>query len=178
MSRASLPKQYIDDLPPELRGHVAENMKERIYSAITLLAVVTTLWTHSAALTTRAAIGSILGSVVALWLATLVATRISYRAVYAREMTLKEYRSTMFASSGLLAPAIAPTGLLLASSLGIVTLHDALGLSILVLLASMLYFSFVAGRKIYERRWQVFLVSSIEMVIGLLIVGLKLVLGK
>lgn len=170
-------KQY-QQPDAEIRDHIAENMKERIYSTITLIALITTLWATVNHHSVKGIIGGIAGTVIALWLATLISSRISYRAVHGREMSGREYRKSTFAASGLLAPAVAPIILVLISLSGLLSLKTALMTSIVLLLLSLLFFSFVASRKIYDKPLQILLVSGLEMSVGLLVVGLKLLLGE
>lgn len=163
-------------LSPEAREIVAENMKERIYASITLLAVIAAHWQTSHSV--RATIVAIGGSVVALWLATLVASRMSYRAVHAKSIGTREYRRIVFTSSGLLAPAIAPILLVLGSLTELYTLHNALTASMVILLVSLFLLSFTAGKKIYNNVWQLLLVSTLEMSVGLGVIALKLFAGE
>lgn len=71
-------RQRFEDLPLEAREQFAENTKERIYSTITLLAVITALWHGAAHHTQLGALAAIVATVIGLWLATLMAARMSY----------------------------------------------------------------------------------------------------
>lgn len=62
----------VHSLPVEIREHVAENMKERVYATITLIALITALWQTAEHHSAGGAIASIVGTVVALWLATFL----------------------------------------------------------------------------------------------------------
>lgn len=167
-----------DDLPLEQREQFAENTKERIYSTITLLAVVTALWHSAAHHSHLGALAAIVGTVVALWLATLMADRMSYRAVHGRSMPLEKYRQMFFSASGLLAPAAAPIVLVLISAAGVMELKPALLVSMIVLLLSMFVFSVMGSRRIYDSLGKVLVISLLELSIGLGVVALKLLAGE
>lgn len=165
-------------LTAEMREYVAENMKERIYATITLLAVIVSLWHTAEHHTVGGALASILGTVAALWLATLVAAQMSHRTVHGKNMSKREGARLMFASSGLFLPAIAPTLLLFFSDTGIIGMKTALTASVIVLLLSLFGASFAAARKIYVNPWQMLLVSILELAIGVGVVALKLAVGE
>jgi hypothetical protein len=167
-----------NNLPLESREAVAENMKERVYSTITLLAVLVEMWrdgNHS----NIGAIGAIVGAVVAIWLATLIANRLSYRAVHGKPIGRREYVRTFYTASGLLAPAIAPIVLIVISWVTkLYDLESALVASIVISLLSLFAFSFVAGRKIYDSLLRLLVVSALEMSVGFVVILLKLAVGK
>lgn len=171
-------RRNLQDLPLSSREAIAENMKERVYSTITLLAVLVEMWrgeNHSI----LGAIGSIVGAVVAIWLATLIANRLSYRAVHGKPISRREYVRTFYTASGLLAPAIVPIILISISGVTkLYTLESALVASIIVSLLSLFAFSFVAGRRIYDNIWRLLVVSALEMSVGFVVILLKLAVGK
>ena len=171
-------RRQFEDLPVEAREQFAENTKERIYSTITLLAVMTALWHGTVHHSHLGVLAVISGSVVALWLATLVADRMSYRAIHGKSISLQKYRSMFFATSGLLTPAIAPLLLVLLSWIGVMSLANALLLSMVALLLSITFFSFLGNRRIYDSTLQVLGHSLIELCIGLGVVALKLLAGE
>lgn len=171
-------KQRIDNLTPEVREHVAENMKERIYATITLLAIIAAYWQTASHHSVRATVLAIAGAAIGLWLATLIAARMSYRAVHGKSVGGGEYRRVMFTSAGLLAPAITPIILVLFSTTGLYTLATALLISMGVLLLSLFLFSFSAGLKIYTSKWRLLAVSLLEMSVGVGVIVLKLAVGE
>lgn len=168
-----MPKQH---LTPAIREAIAENMKERVYATITLLAVLAASWQHTTSI--KAALVYVAGTVIALWLATLIAARMSYRAVHGRTIELREYRKFIFTSSGLLGPAIAPIILILVSLTGLYTLSAALVASVVVLLLSLFVMSFTAGLKIYDSIPRLVMVSFLEMSVGVGVIVLKLAVGE
>lgn len=162
----------------ELREHIAENMKERIYATITLLAVITALWQSADHHSAWGIIVSIVGTSIALWLATVISARISFRAVHGKSHGRSDMFKLMFTSSGLFLPAIAPTLLVLLSSTGLFELRGALFASIIVLLLSLFTLSFTASRRIYPTKSRAFLISVLEMSVGIGVVLLKLATGE
>ncbi len=160
------------------REHIAENMKERVYSTITLIAVIAAYWQNSGEHSVKSTVFAMAGTVAALWLATLVSVRMSYRAVHGRGVKPSEYRKLMFTSSGLLAPAIGPIILVLLSLTGIYSMKTALMASMAILLLSLFLLSFVAGRKIYTSTGRLIVVSLLEMSVGVGVILLKLAVGE
>jgi hypothetical protein len=166
-------------MPPEMREAVAENMKERIYSSITLLAVMAALWQNSGHHTAIGAIASIFGAAVALWLATLIAMRMSYRAVHGKSIKPQDYIKALFTSSGLLAPSAPPIIIIGISGIThLYALKTALMASMVIGLLSLFLLSFSAGRKIYDSTWRLILVSALEMSVGVGVILLKLAVGE
>jgi hypothetical protein len=172
-------RRSLETLTPEQRELVADNMRERIYSSITLIAVLTVMWQNDEHRSVLGTIAVILGSVVALWLATLISARMSYRAVHGKSIKSSDYRKTFFTTSGLLAPALLPTAIILVSGLTHwYTIKTALMASIIISLLSLFGLSFQAGRKIYDSLGRLLLVSALEMSVGLLVILLKLAVGE
>lgn len=172
-------REQLANATPEVREVIAENMKERIYSTITLLAVLTVLWQNAEHHRAFATIMTILGSVVALWLATLISIRLSYRAVHGKPINMTDYSKTLFAASGLLAPAVTPIIIVAISGLtNWYNLRSALMASMIVSLLSLFLISFSAGRKIYDSFGRLLLVSTLEMSVGVGVILLKIVTGE
>lgn len=167
------------NIPVSAREIIAENMKERVYSTITLLAVLVTMWQHAEYHSHFGTIAGIVGAIVAVWLATLIAARMSYRAVHGKPIDRKDYVKTFFTSSGLLAPAITPIFIVTVS--GVTDWFDlktALMASMIVSLLSLFLLSYSAGRKIYDSTWRLLLVSLLEMSVGVGVILLKLAVGE
>lgn len=165
-------------MTPHMREAIAENMKERVYATITLLAVIAALWQTSSHHSIRGTLFTIAGTVVALFLATLISARMSYRAIHSKSISPKQYQHVVFTSSGLLAPAIGPFFIVLGSLTGLYNLNSALIASMAALLLSLFLLSFNAGRQIYTNKARLLLVSSLEMSVGLGVILLKLATGE
>ena len=158
----------------EQRIKYAELLRERIYSTITLLAVMVVMWQHPGSHSALGVIGAIIGTVGALWLATLIASRMSYRIVHDNKELESHYRKASAAASGLLAPAAAPIFFVIVSMPGLIDLKTALLLSVVVLVLSLFLFSLVSGRKIANSRLSLFFYSMMQLALGLAVVALKL----
>lgn len=161
----------------EERAFVAEMLRERIYATITLLAVVAALWQHPDEHQPLGAIGIILGTVVALWLATLVAARISYTAVHGSKVHKEpKYLEASKAASGLLTPATAPIAFILLSMTGLFSLKVGLLIGVVSLLASLFFFSVMSGSRVTDSRVKLLIFSTMQTLIGVGVVLLKLAL--
>ena len=164
------------ELSAHQRVQYAETLRERIYSTITLLAVVVVLWQHPSDHSAWGVIGIIIGTVGSLWLATLIASRMSYRIVHDDGELESHYREATEAASGLLAPASLPVLLVLISTTGLIELKTALFMSVTLLVLSLFVFSLVSGRKIASSRLALLLYSALLLGLGLAVVALKLVI--
>lgn len=150
-------------------------LRERIYATITLLAVVAALWQHPDEHQPFGAIGIILGTVVALWLATLVAARISYTAVHGDKAHAEpKYLEASKAASGLLTPATTPIVLILLSMTGLFSLKVALLIGVISLLASLFFFSVMSGNRVTDNKVKLLIFSAMQTLIGVGVVLLKL----
>ena len=166
------------ELTPRMREYIAENMKERIYATITLLALIVALWQTAGAHSALGVIASMLGSVLALWLATLVSSRMSHHVVHGKAMGSRDLGRLAFTSSGLFVPAIIPTIFVLSSIAGLMTLKNALMAGMAALLLSLFLLSYTAGRRIYTNPIRLFIVSLAEMAVGIGVILLKLAIGE
>ena len=168
----------LDNAPIETIEAVAENMKERVYATITLLAVITALWQSANEHTAIGALASIVGTAVALWLATLVAARMSHHAIRGRGMTMREVKKLLFSSSGLFAPVLVPAIFIFFSMTGRISLRTALFTGVISLLLSLFLLSYYAGRRIHTNTLQLVLMSSFEFLLGVGVIALKILVGE
>jgi len=169
----------IESMTPEQRELFADNLRERVYSTITLIAVLTVMWQSDAHHTALGAIGVILGSVFALWLATLISSRMAYRAIHGQPISRRSYIRALFAASGLIVPAIVPVIIVgISGATSLYSLKAAVTASIVVSLLSLFLLSLNAGRKIYSSFLQTLLISVLEMSVGFVVIVLKLAVGE
>lgn len=160
----------------EERHEFAELLRERIYSTITLLAVVIVLWQHASNYTAWGVIGIITGTVGALWLATIIATRMSYRIAHDDNELEEHYQKAASSASGLLTPALLPSVLMLVSMTGLISIKTALLMSVIGLVLSLFLFSLISGRKIARSYLSLFMYSALQMLLGMGVVALKLLI--
>lgn len=157
---------------------LAANMKERIYASITLLAVIAAQLQAAHEHTARGVLVSIIGTVIALWLATMIAANIAHKAVHGTAMPERDYRKEAFAASGIFVPAIVPAIFVTASWLNFIELKTALIAGIVALLVALVALSYVGTRRVYENKLQVVIVGVLELLLGAGVVLLKLTLGE
>ncbi|HEY0965152.1 MAG TPA: hypothetical protein VGE13_01605 [Candidatus Saccharimonadales bacterium] len=155
----------------------AEFLKERIYATITLLALLATLWHGADHFTAKGAIVSVLGTVVALWLAIGIASRMSYQVVHGKRMSTKAYTEILRHHSALLIPAFPVVVLILISLTGLFSLKTALLASLITLLLSFVGFSLLAGRRMRSSWTEIAITSGFEIALGLGVIALKIYAG-
>ncbi|WP_030204585.1 hypothetical protein [Streptomyces sp. NRRL S-87] len=113
--------------PPPARDPQLESarLKERLYAAITMIAVAIGLAVaeHTTAPAAAASVGA---TSVGLWLATLVADAQAHRVVHGSTGGVRELRRLLFVSSPLLLSAVGPLVLIGAAGLGLMALDTAL----------------------------------------------------
>lgn len=156
------------------RNQFAEILRERIYATITLLAVIVTLWRHPGEHSTLGTIGIILGTVVALWFATMIAARMSYRIIHSSEEADEKSWEASVSARGLLAPAGAPIFFILLSFTHLIDLRTALFLGIASLVLSLFLFSLYSGRKSSDSWAKILFYSLLQLALGVAIVTLKI----
>lgn len=172
------PRRSLSEVSPERKEHIAENMKERVYATITLVAVMAGLWQTAGDHTAIGVVLTLFGTVAALWVATLISARMSYRAIHDRSMGPAQYRKLLFTSSGLFAPVVVPTLIIFFSLTGVISLKTALLIGMIMLALSLFILSLLGGWKIYDSRLRLLLVSSLEMLLGVGVIVLKIALGE
>lgn len=168
--------QSIDTMTDAQRAVFAETLRERIYSTITLLAVVVVLWQHPDEHRPIGVIGIIYGTVGALWLATIIASRMSYRIVHTDKELEPRTREVYQSASGLIVPATAPAIFVLVSLTGIITLETALFIGMLSLILSLFLFSLYSGSKLSDRPGKILFYSLLQLGLGIAVVLLKLLI--
>ncbi|HEY1085243.1 MAG TPA: hypothetical protein VGE34_00770 [Candidatus Saccharimonadales bacterium] len=154
-----------------------EFLKERIYATITLLALLATLWHSADHFTAKGVIVSIVGTVIGLWLAIGIASRMSYQVVHGKRMDTKTYFTILRHHSALLAPAFPVVIFILGSLTGLYSLKAALLASLIVLLLSFVGFSLLAGRRMRSSWTEITITSGFEIALGIGVIALKIYAG-
>ncbi|WP_406109425.1 hypothetical protein OG698_41935 [Streptomyces sp. NBC_01003] len=160
----------------ELLNTLRERLKERIYAAITMLAVVVGLaqsphaehWTAAAYVT---------GTAVGLWLATLVADVQAHRVVHKRFPGRAEVRHMLYVSSPLLSSAAGPLAMDALSAAGALDLDTALWIAAGAGIAGIAAWGFEGGRRMGGGLLASSLAAALDAVIGAGVVGVKLLAG-
>lgn len=167
----------LDNLSASEIETVSEFLKERIYATITLIALLVTLWQTAEHFTPLGAIVSVFGTVVALWLAIGIASRMSYQVVNGKPMGIRTYLRILRSHAALLVPAFPVLLLVGVSATGLFTLKTALFCSMIILLLSFAGFSIIAGRKIHSNFIEVLITSAFEISLGIGVIILKIIAG-
>jgi hypothetical protein len=167
----------LEHLSKEEAELVTEYLKERIYATITLIALLATLWQTAEHHSPLSAALSVAGTVVALWLAIGIASRMSYQVVNGKRMNLRIYGAILRSHSALLLPATPVLFLIGVSALHILSLETALFSSMIILLLSFAGFSLLAGRKIHTNFVEILITSAFEIALGVGVIVLKIVAG-
>lgn len=160
----------------ELLNTLRERLKERIYAAITMLAVVVGLAqsSHAEHWTTAA---YVTGTAVGLWLATLVADVQAHRVVHKRFPGRAEVRHMLYVSSPLLSSAAGPLAMDALSAAGALDLDTALWIAAGAGIAGIAAWGFEGGRRMGGGLLASSLAAAVDAVIGAGVVGVKLLAG-
>jgi hypothetical protein len=171
------PYDNLDALSKQELELVSEYLKERIYATITLIALLATLWQTASHFSPAGAALSVLGTVIALWLAVGVASRMSYHVVNGKRMSPQVYIGILRAHAALLIPAGPALFFIGLSAFDIFSLETALFISMIALLLSFAGFSLMAGRQIHSNLLEIIVTSAFEVGLGVGIILLKIVAG-
>lgn len=133
-----------------------------------------TLWQHPEDHRPLGVMGIIAGTVVALWLATIIAARMSYRAVHSKSDLEPRYKEAVESARGLLMPAGVPILFVLLALIHIISLQMALMFGVISLVLSLFAFSVYAGRRSADSFGRILLYSFLQMALGIGVVLLKL----
>lgn len=152
---------------------MADTLKERIYASLALLAVLLTLDpTHSSAGHAATVIG---GTALSLWLASIVSARMAHRMVFGQPDADRAEKDRQ-RHAPLLASAVLPLILVGLSGLHIMSLGQALTVSVWTILLSLILWSIMAARSMHASRLATLVLAGILLLIGLGVVALKAIL--
>ncbi len=154
----------------------AELLKERIYATFALLAVLlATDTTHALPLQV---IIIIAGTSLSLWAANVVAARMSYRIVM-RDVELEPRRIKLQIAlrRPLLYAAIFPIFVTTLALIGITSLQVAVNIALASLVLLLISWSLLSAKVLKAGTLATLLLAGVELLIGLIVIGLKLVLS-
>jgi len=160
----------------ELLDTLRERLKERIYAAITMLAVVVGLAQNAHTEHWTAAV-YVTGTAVGLWLATLVADVQSHRVVHKRFPSRTEVRHMLYVTSPLLSSAVGPLLMDGLSAAGALDLNTALWTAVGADIAALAAWGFAGGRRMGGGVLASCLAALLDAAIGIGVVSVKLVAG-
>lgn len=157
-------------------NHLAEQMKERIYATLALLAVLVSI--NAAHTTALHAELIVVGTALSLWAASLMATKMSNRIIL-RDYPPTQYErlATFRAHSQLLLAAAFPAILIFLSYIGVMPLSFAVNGSIVFLILLMVIWSLLSARSMRYGWLQTITMALIELGLGLAVVSLKFFVG-
>jgi general stress protein CsbA len=155
---------------------IADLLKERIYATLALLAVLISIDSDHVSPINAGFI--IVGTIVSLWAASIVATQMSRRMVFKDELDhSEEVNHQIRRHAPMLASLVFPLIMISLSAVGAMTLSAAIDISILSSMALLIGWSIGSARSLGSNRVPMLVLVAVELAIGLGVVGLKLVVG-
>ncbi|MDB5167912.1 MAG: hypothetical protein JWO55_170 [Candidatus Saccharibacteria bacterium] len=158
------------------KEYTAELLKERIYATLALLAVLISIdTTHYSPLKAGYLI---LGTILSLWAASIVAAIMSRRIIY--HDTLNPHADSehqLRKHAPMLASLPFPMLTIALATVGILPLSVAVNISIASVLILMMTWSILSARSLHMSKLPIFILVISELAIGLAVVGLKVVIG-
>lgn len=158
------------------KEYVADLLKERIYATLALMAVLIGINTeHSSPLN---AAYMICGTIVSLWAASIVATQMSRRLIFQGDLDYnEETQHQIRRHAPMLASLVFPLMMIGLSALRLISLDLAINISLISALLLLIGWSIGSARSLNAGRLTTFILVIIELVIGLGVVGLKVLIG-
>jgi hypothetical protein len=158
------------------KEYIADLLKERIYATLALLAVLISIDVDHYSPTK--ALLLVYGTIISLWAASLVAAQMSRRVVFGSELDIKtENEHQLRRHAPMLATLAFPTLMIGLSMTGLVSLGIAVDISIISALLLLVAWSVSSAKSLHITKLPIFLLVIIELLIGLGVVGLKVLIG-
>lgn len=158
------------------REHIAERLRERIYATIALMAVLVTI-DPSHTTPGKAAI-LVAGTIVGLWGASLIASRMATRMVYPEDASHNESLKLLLrAHSPMLIALITPLLLIGMAAIGILSLAVAVNISIISSTLLLAVWSIMSVRALKGGKSPVILILCLQIGIIAGIISLKVAVG-
>ncbi|KSW28170.1 hypothetical protein [Cellulomonas sp. B6] len=155
-------------------AHRAAALKERIYVAFTVLAVVITLQAHDAGTTPGRALGTLAIAVAATICTVYLADLLSHMVVHAHVPTAAEHRRMVVSTLGagtVVAPALVSIAV---AGTGLYPTSTGLLLAMATTTATLTAVGLLAVRRLAVPRRQRLVVMAGEVALGLLVLALGL----
>lgn len=156
------------------RNHRAAALKERVYIAFTVLAVIIAMRTHDVHPSAIAALETIAIAVVATIVAVYVADLISSMVVHERLPRRDEHRRILAGTLGAGVVALPPLACIALAVAGAYSVSGGLLAAMLVTLITLIGIGIVAVRNLRLRRSHKVIVLTAETVLALGVVALEL----
>jgi hypothetical protein len=151
----------------------AELLKERIYATFVLLAVLLTIdVTHTTPFRAVVVLG---GATLSLWAASLVASRMSYRIVMKRIESDRKLNLRLAQHRPLIYAALFPVFMATLALIHVISLVLAMDIAVGGLVLLLVTWSLLSAKAIKAGRFATIVLASVELLIGLMVIGLKLI---
>ncbi len=162
------------DINNEKRELYAEFLSERIYGAITLMAVNISLLVNITTVTIGHAYAVIIFTTLGLWAASLFAFFMSYKIVHGQLIPRAKLARSVVAHRGILDSALPSIILLAVAAMGIISIETALIVDIALAATTMAVMTIQASKSTYGNVKNAIISVAIQFIIGAAIIGIKL----
>ena len=158
------------------REHIAELLKERIYATLALLAVLVSIDTeHYSPLKAGYLV---LGTILSLWAASLVATVMSRRIIYRNTLNPQtDSELQLRKHAPILATLPFPMLRITLATMGALPLGAAINISIGSVILLMIAWSILSAKSLQVTKLPIIVLIAAELAIGLAVVGFKVLIG-
>ena len=158
----------------EKREIYAEFLSERIYGAITLLAVNISLLVNISTVTIGHAYAMVIFTTLGLWAASLFAFFMSYKIVHGQLIPRAKLARSVIAHRGILDSALPSIILLTVAAFGIISIETALITDVVLAMTTRAVMTIQASKSTYSNIKIAVISVAIQFVIGAAIIGIKL----
>lgn len=169
MKEKNITEQQLEEI--EIKREV---LSERIYGAITLLAVNLGLLLNPKYLTLSHAFSVIITTTLGLWAASLFASFMSYRIVHDNFMPKKEFIHSIIIHRGILLSALPSIIFLAFAATGLIKVQTALTVDIALAFTAMTVMILQSAKTHSNSLKNAFLSISIQAVVAVVIIAIKL----
>lgn len=155
---------------------IAELLRERIYATFALVAILATIdASHTSPLH---AAYLVVGTIVSLWAASIVATIMSRRMIFRNSLNHKhEIRHQILVHAPMLWSLLFPLFLIFLAGLHVISLSWALNISIFGTLLLLAGWSISSAKSLHSRKVPTIILILLQLGIGLGIIALKVAIG-
>lgn len=156
-----------------LKEQYADYLRERIYGALTLLAVNSGLLLEVEVTKTSHAFLVVSLTTVGLWAASLFAEYISYKVAHGKLMSMEDAQRALIVHRGILSAATPSLLLIILAWLGSIELHTALIASVALESFGLLFIIFRSAQTTFASFKMVIISIVVQVCIVLAIIGVK-----
>lgn len=155
------------------KEYASELLKERIYATLALIAVLISIDAEHTSPFKAAFL--VVGTIVSLWAASIVATLMSRRVIYHDSLDPHPEREHHVRKHApMLAALVFPVFMIALSAIKILSLNAAVVISIASAVLLLVVWSVLSARSMKATKFPTLVLVITEVMIGLAVVGLKL----